>query len=69
MTPRVQSETEKAMRFIAGDDPVEQARIDLIVGETSRAAEAQQRIDREDVAALGQGRCPASLLAPFRARR
>ena len=54
-TPRVQSETEKAMRFIAGDDSAEQARIDLIVGETSRAAEAQQRIDREDTRRAAAG--------------
>lgn len=65
-TPRVQSETEKALLAIFPEDA---ARIEYLFGETARAAEAQQRIDREDIAALGQGRCPASLLAPFRARR
>lgn len=55
-TPRVQSETERAMRYIAGDDPVEQARIDLIVGETRRAAEAQAAADREDVRRAASGR-------------
>lgn len=67
-TARQQSATEQAMREFAGDDPIEQARIDLIVGEATRAAQAQAAIDRADVAALGQGRCPASLIAPFRAR-
>lgn len=65
---RPMSETERIL-LQEFPDPDSQAHISLCFGEVRRAADAQQAIDRADLAALGQGRCPASLLAPFRARR
>lgn len=52
-TPRVQSETEKALLAIFPEDA---ARIEYLFGETARAAEAQVAADREDVRRAAEGR-------------
>lgn len=61
--------TQGVLRGLART-PEERAQVELIISESHRTAEASARIERQQVAELGQGRCPASLLAPFtRGRR